>query len=100
MIKYNAKNDQWELYCIPIEWNVGFNLDHKTQCAGCGRTLNLKNARISRHISSSDGKEYFVCDECYEHEIEDEKKYHRHHKKKIIKDQKVKNPFAEELTLF
>lgn len=69
--KWNYKNQAYEPYEVPDDWNVksySEDMDEIVNCPHCGRKVTFGSCYTSREIHTPGGSGYAVCGECYDAE--------------------------------
>ena len=76
--KWNYEKRIYEPYEIPDSWNVALmkqELEDEVDCCECGKTIKFGESYTSVRVHNHIGLGYAVCEECYEKEWKERRKY-------------------------
>lgn len=71
--KWNYQKNEYEPYEVPNDWNFVFftsDMNTLTTCPHCGKKVPFGDTYTSMEIHTNTGFGFFVCEECYEEEME------------------------------
>jgi hypothetical protein len=75
--KFNFKTREYETYGLPegATSSAWCEMDQVITCAECEKKMLYGDGYTSRKIHTIDGMGYIVCEQCYDKEYEEEKRY-------------------------
>ena len=76
VIKWNFKTNKYEEYTITGNTILMCNdMNKSIDCACCGKSITFGDSYTSRQIHNKSGFGYPVCEECYNKELEEARKW-------------------------
>ncbi len=76
--KFNEKEQKYEDYIIPDEWNVPLctdNMEEIINCCQCGKEIRYGDGYTSMQVHNPLGLGYTVCEECHLKEYQERLSY-------------------------